>query len=227
LKEGGIMIDQLRIGNRYSYDEFEASVSTRKIGSPTKKSIKDTVPFSNITHDFSKINGEIYWGERSLEYVFEIDADTPHELEEKKIAFSSWIMNVFKEELYDPFIEGFHFLATFESIDFDDSEVEKTTATVTFSAYPFMIADLKTTSQFQVTTSEQVVRVSNASSHKITPTVIATVPVSLKHKETTYSINEGTTTNEALKLDVGVNEFTIKGTSGAGTLKFEFFEEVF
>lgn len=222
-----MLIDQLQIGSHFSYDDYEASIRERKIGSPKKKTIKDTVPFSNITHDFSKINGEIYWEERSLEYVFEIDAETPERLEKKKAAFSSWIMNVFKEELHDPFIEGFHFIATFDDIEFDDTEVEKTTATVSFTAYPFMIADLKTTNQFQVTTTDQVVRIANASSHKITPTVIASVPVSLEHNETTFSINAGTTTNEALMLDVGVNEFTIKGTSGAGTLKFEFFEEVF
>lgn len=219
------MIDQLRIGNKYSYDDFEASISERKIGAPKKKSIKDTVPFSNVTHDFSMINGEMYWEERSLEYVFEIDAETPERLEEKKIAFSAWIMNVFKEELHDPFIEGFHFIATFEGIEFDDSEVEKTTATVEFSAYPFMIADLKNVHQYSIT-SGQVVRLTNGSAHKVMPTITASVPVSLTHNGITYSINAGETTNEALKLDVGLNEFTITSTQ-AGMLRFEYYREVF
>ena len=66
------MIDQLKIGAIGSYDKFGASVSERKIGNPKKKSIKDTVAFSNKTYDFSKIDGELYWEERPLEYIFEI-----------------------------------------------------------------------------------------------------------------------------------------------------------
>lgn len=219
------MIDQLRIGNKYSYDDFEASISERKIGSPKKKSIKDTVPFSNVTHDFSMINGEMYWEERSLEYVFEIDAETPERLEEKKIAFSSWIMNVFKEELHDPFIEDYHFTATFEDIEFDDSEVEKTTATVSFTAYPFMIANIRNVHQYNIT-SGQVIRLQNASAHKVTPTLTASVPVSFTHNGITYSFNAGEITNEALKLDVGLNEITITSAQ-AGMLRFQYYREVF
>lgn len=222
------MFDQLQIGNQYSYDDFEASVKERVIGSPKKKSIKDTVPFSNITYDFSKINGEIYWEERQLNYVLEIDALTPEELEEKKIAFKTWVMNVFKEELHDPFIEDYHFIATFESIDFDDSEIEKTTVTVSFSAYPFMIADAKRSFVFTIPkTAETEVKIENGSSHRITPTLIASVPVSFKHDGTTFSIASGEVTNDSFKLEAGTNTLTIQPMSTGGTLRVEFFEEVF
>ena len=63
------MIDQLIIGKIASYDDFGASVAERKIIKPKKKSIKETVPFSNVTHDFSAIDGELYWEEASLEYI--------------------------------------------------------------------------------------------------------------------------------------------------------------
>ena len=222
------MIDQLKIGNKYSYDDFEASVKERVIGSPKKKSIKDTVPFSNITYDFSKIDGELYWEERTLSYVFEMDALTPEELEEKKIAFKTWVMNVFKEELHDPFIEEYHFMATFDDITFDDSEIEKTTITVTFSAYPFMIADVKRVFTFTIPkTAEAEVKIENDSSHKIAPTLIASVPVSFKHGGTTFSIPSGEVTNDAFKLETGTNTLTIQPVSSGGTLRVEFFEEVF
>ena len=103
------MLDQLRIGDKYSYDDFFASVAERKIKKPKKKKIKDTVPYSNKTYDFSAINGEVYWEERELEYILELDADTPEELEERKIALSSWLMNVIdttvrsKKKLEDTF----------------------------------------------------------------------------------------------------------------------------
>ena len=194
------MIDQLQIGRKYSYDDFEANVRERVIGSPKKKSIKDTVPFSNTTYNFSKIDGELYWEERELKYILEIDATTPEELEEKKISFKTWVMNVFEEKLHDPFIEDYHFIATFDDIDFDDSEIEKTTITVTFSAYPFMIANSKRIFELSIpTATETEVKIENGSSHRITPTLIASVPVSFKHNGTTYSIGSGETKNDSFR----------------------------
>lgn len=55
------MLDQLIIGDKSSFDDFDASVSERNISPPKKKEIKETVPFSNVTYDFSKINGELFW----------------------------------------------------------------------------------------------------------------------------------------------------------------------
>ena len=164
------MIDQLIIGNTKSYDTFGASVKERKIHAPKKKTIKETVPFSNKTHDFSAIDGEVYWEERQLDYIFEILADSPEELEEKKTAFFSWIMNVREEKLYDPFTEGYHYLATFEDIDPDDSEIEKSTITVTFTAYPYKIANEATVTTQTITTSEKTITINNKSSHRIIPT---------------------------------------------------------
>lgn len=222
------MIDQLRIGNKYSYDDFEANVKERKIGSPKKKITKDTVPFSNVTYDFSNINGELYWEERTLKYIFEMDATTPEELEEKKIAFSSWVMNVFKENLYDPFVEEYHFLATFADIDFDDSEIEKTTVTVTFTAYPFMLSNVKRVFTFNIpTASEEVVQFENKSSHKVTPTLIASVPVSFSYGGTTYSIKAGEMTSDSFRLDAGINMIKIQPVATGGTLRIEYVEEVF
>ena len=223
-----MLIDQLRIGSKKSYDDFEASVKERKIGFPEKKTVKDTVPFSNVTYDFSKINGELYWGERKLEYIFEIDADTPEELEQKKIAFNTWIMNVFDEELHDPFIEDYHFNATFDSIDFDDSEVEKTTITVTFSAYPFMIANTKKVYTFTFPTgSAATFKIENKSSHKITPILIASGPVTFDYGGKTYSINAGEYSSSSFKLETGLSDFIIQPASTGGTLRIEFFGEVF
>jgi hypothetical protein len=117
-----LKLDELRIGDKYSYKDFSASVRDRKISAPVKKKIKETVPFSNETYDFTSINGEIYWEERTLEYVLEMDAETAEQLESKKIDFKTWVMNVEKQELHDPYIKDYHFLATFDDIEFDDSE---------------------------------------------------------------------------------------------------------
>lgn len=222
------MIDQLIIGTNASYDDFEASVKERKVHKPKKKSIKETVPFSNVTYDFTAINGEIYWGETTLEYVFETTANTPEELEEKKQLFTSWIMNVMNAELHDPFIHGYHFNATFDSIGIDDSEIEKSTITVTFTAYPYMISNTKKSYSIGMETEEETtVKIMNDSSHRITPTFIADVPFYLIDKDLTYTFPAGETTVEEIIFGVGENMLKVKAKNTAGMLRIEFYEEVF
>ncbi len=223
------MLDQLQIGNMYSYDDFEASVAKRKISNPKKKSIKETVPFSNITYDFSAINGEVYWEERSLEYVFEITADSPEELEELKTYFSSWVMNVMNEKLYDPFIEGYHFLATYDDMSCDDEEsMEKTTVTVKFSAYPYMIANHPKKYTASVTKGAEItLKVTNNSSHRITPKLIADVPVQITIGNLVYTMGASTLEDEVVKLAIGLNEVKVKAANTSGTFTIEFVEEVF
>lgn len=222
------MLDQLRIGDKYSYDDFLASVAERKIGKPKKKEIKETVPYSNKTHDFSKINGEIYWEERELEYILELDADTPEEVEELKIPLSAWLMNVMNEDLYDPFIEDYHFKATFKDIDFDDSEIEKTTATVKFTTYPYMLANDKKVYSVEIPADEALtVPVKNISSHRITPTFNSSVPFELTVDGLSFSLPSGEITSEKIMLEPGNNTVKVKSTSGSGTLKISYIEEVF
>lgn len=222
-----LKLDQLQIGEKCSYDDFSASVRDRNISAPVKKKIKETVPFSNKTYDFSSIDGEIYWEERQLEYVLEMDARTAEELESLKIAFKTWVMNVENEKLYDPFIKDYHFLATFSDISFDDSEFEKSTITLAFTAYPYMISNSKKRYSFPITTAGGEIAVINNSSHRITPTFISDVPATITFGNVTYSMDAVEVTDEILSLAVGVNEMEIKASSASGTFQIEYSEEVF
>ena len=222
------MIDQLKIGAIGSFDKFGASVKERKISNPKKKKIKDTVAFSNKTYDFSKIDGELYWEDRTLEYIFEILADSPEELENKKQAFLSWVMNVQEEKLYDPFIKDFHFIATYDDSDPDDSEIEKSTIKVTFTAYPYKIANHAKTYTIGITPDgETSFEIENKSSHRIVPTIKTDVALSFRHDNTTYSISSGTTNDDDLYFEPGKFTVTAKATSKEGSLTVEFIEEVF
>lgn len=209
-----------------AYD-FDASMSEREISEPKKKSIKETVPFSNAIYDFTKINGEIYWEERTLTYVFEIIADSPEELEDKKRTFKDWVMNVHEEELHDPYIKDYHFLATFSEISCDDSEIEKSTITVVFTAYPYMISDAKRSFHFPLSTELTERKVVNNSSHRIVPTFISDVAFTVQFGGISYSFPSGEVTHEPLKLDVGNNLLSFQTSSSTGTVKVEFNEEVF
>lgn len=222
------MIDQLIIGTKSSYGDFEASVKERIDHFPKKKSIKESVPFSNKVYDFSKINGEVYWEERQLEYIFEITAASAEELEDKKREFAAWVMNVDNEKIYDPFIQDFHFEGTFADIDFDDSEFEKSTVTVMFTAYPYMIANIaKVINLSLIEGSEISIVVNNGSSHRINPTFISDVPFLLKMGSSSYGISAGETTDKRFWFASGENSIRLQSTEGNGTLRIEFYEEVF
>lgn len=221
-------MDTLIIGKKSSYDDYEASVKERIDHFPKKKSIKESVPFSNKVYDFSKINGEIYWEERTLEYIFEITAKSAEELEDKKREFATWIMNVDNEKIYDPFIQDYHFVGTFAEIESDDSEFEKATITVKFTAYPYMIADYSDVMTVSLTEGEWVTMlVNNDSSHRINPTFISEVPFLLKADNASYGIPAGETMDKTFWLAVGENNFRLQSTEGNGTLRIEFYKEVF
>ena len=230
------MIDQLVIGNKASFDDFSASVAKREINSPKKKSIKETVPFSNKTYDFSAINGEVYWEERQLKYVFEIIADTPTELEDLKTKFSDWVMNVIEENLHDPHIPDYHFVATFDDISYQDEEsLEKSTITVTFSAYPYKISNEQKTYTFELPTKRGIqVDIFNASSHKITPTFNGTTEYEVwidvvwgGSTGTRHSMPAGEVKDEAIKLEKGNNTFVLNNKADEEcVLTVSFNEEV-
>lgn len=211
------MLDQLTIGNKKSLDDFDASISGRHIGSPAKKIVKETVPFSNKTYDFSKINGELYWEERELEYEFEITANSPEELEAKKTAFSNWVTGVTEAEIHDPHIPDYHFVGTYEDMDFDDDEsVEKTVATVRFKAYPYKIKN-EATVLFGTATYGQELKgtMRTNSDHRILVDVVTNRSYTLVVGSTEYvfsGVTPGKDTDfpKAFALEAGQNEITVK-----------------
>lgn len=224
------MLDQLIIGEKASFDDFGASVATRKISAPKKKEIKETVPFSNVTYDFSDIDGEVYWEERELQYVCEIIAPTPEDLERKKTAFSSWVMNVIKEYLIDPFDTEYHYIATCADIDYaDDESLEKTTATVKFTAYPYKIANRPKAYDFKISANSEITAtVLNDSSHRITPTLITDANITLKTDDISYSVPIGETADGKLKIKAGVNTLILNNANDTECLlTVKFYEEVF
>lgn len=220
------MLDQLIIGNKASLDDFGASLAERKFTPPKKKSIKESVPYSNVTYDFSDINGEVYWEERQLECVFEITAPTPEDLERKKTAFFNWVMNIKDENIFDPYNLDYHYKGTFSDIAVaDDESIEKTTITVVFSAYPYKIANLPKIYKLKVE-GKITKNIINASSHRITPTIITDTTVVIKLDDVSYSMSAGEFTDSKLMFKQGVNTLTIESETECN-LTVKFFEEVF
>lgn len=230
------MIDQLIIEDKASFDDFGASLAKRNIGMPPKKSIKETVPFSNKTYDFSAINGEIYWEERELEYIFEMTAPTPEELEEMKAAFSAWVMAIHEARIYDPFIEDYHFVGTFDEMKFEDDEgLDKTTVTVAFTAYPYKVANIEKQYKTEIEKGvlwipkEVELTLINNSAHPVVPKVkVAGDSATIEANGISYALSEGEYVDSKLMLAVGSNTWVIQGGMKATvTVEISFNEEVF
>lgn len=229
-ERGGNMLDQLIIGDKASLDDFEASLSGKVAKPPKKKTVKETIPFSDRVYDFSKINGEFYWEERELKYQFEITADSPEQLERKRAAFADWVMNVADADIYDPYIPDFHYVGTYSDMSYSDDEtLEKTTVTVKFTAYPYAVSNEPKTHKYTVPAGEELTAVIvNDSSHRITPTFIIDQAVTVKLDNVSWAIPSGEITSEAIKLQQGANVITFNnGNSTASTVTVKFFEEVF
>lgn len=219
-------MDQVIIGGAGTNDLLGISLAERTYTPPKKKSVKETIPFSNKVYDFSKINGELYWEEGKVEYVFEILEDTMEGAKEKERNFLSWVMNVTEEEIKDPFIAGYHFVGTFDSVSVNDSEIEKIIVTVMFATYPYLISDQKKVYS-QTVDDKKTIEIKNNSAHPVIPDLIAEMPVSLTLGNTTFSIPKGTTTSSKIRLEPGENQVTLKNTENPGTISIEFYEEVF
>ena len=224
------MEDQLIIGSKSSYDDFEASVKESFISTPKKKEIKESVPFSNKPYDFSAINGEVYWEERELEYVFEIIAENPEELTQKKTLFLNWVMNVMEEKIYDPYDPDYYYVGTYSDSDCDDDESkEKATITVTFKAYPYKYSNRAMSSRVTVPSrSEQSVNLVNDSAHRIIPTITVDNNIVIISGGTSSAISAGTYTEGVVMLQKGVNTLLLQNNTDLPcNVVISYSEEVF
>lgn len=236
------MFDQLIIGNVASDDVFGATVKSRVIKDPKKKKITKTVPFSNATYDFTKINGEIYWEQRELEYELEMIASSYEQLEEKKSAFSNFVMNLIDAEIHDPFIPDYHFIGTYESKEFNDDESGlKTTIKLKFLAYPYKVANSpkKYFIDLPIGADAKIVDIENNSSHRIVPTIKVTgeiaISVYIDYPEFVTQVHEDTTiTDDKYALEPGLKTMAFGNAAGIfseeerdGSVEISFYEEVF
>lgn len=215
------MIKQLIINGLKSYDDFGVYISSRKISQPKKKIIKESIPFSNVVYDFSNINGEIYWEERTLEYTFDIAEVSTELMEEVKSRLLDWLMNAQDVEIYDPYIGDYHYKGSFESDswneDFGSGELS-----VSFTVYPYKISN----EEIEITElieENKTITINNNSSHRILTSIEVNGNLTILFNNSSYSVSNGLYTN-IFYLEKGVNELNI---DGSGTITFKYREERF
>ena len=140
------MTDGIRIGDLHSYRDFDVYINARNIGLPEKKSIRETVAFMNGYYDFTALNGAPAWGEREIEYVFDVVGDSPQDAENNMERILDWLCNVHDEDIFDDTLTRKHWHGSYSTCTpVYDEGGELVELSVIFVVHPFKIANEATT----------------------------------------------------------------------------------
>lgn len=221
------------------YDMGVTMAPGKNIGIPKKKKILVTVPFSNEEYDFSEIYGEQNYESRPLTYVFNIKGPNKIAMNVKKTKIINWLLNSHgKQKLYDDAFPGYYFLAEIESDASFNENWHDGTLTVTFKAYPFMIAELQEgndiwdTFNFELDVAQVTdfnvdgnadVTLYNVGTPSLTPTIEASATMEITKDGITYNVPKGKSNSSDFVLLTGENKLNIKGN---GTISFKFHKEL-
>lgn len=211
----------------------------KNVGRPSKIKRKRRPPFSNKEYDFSPLYGPQEYENRPLKYPFNLIGRTKEEMNVESMAIQNWLMGaVGKQPLRDDSFPGYHFLAEVEDETSFDENWSDGILTVTFDAYPFLIADkyegnddwdsfnfLLDFSQpvdFKINGSKTI-NLYNPGITQSIPKFISDNIFSVQKDDEVISILEGITQNDDFVLDPGENELTINGN---GSLSIRFHKEL-
>ena len=97
-------------------NELNIVMKKKTIQSPSKKKVKDSVPFMNGSYDFSTIgsNGEIVYSERDITITFGLPAETKEQLQVMYSKVLEWLVDVGKQKLIFDVMKDYYFLAEAE-----------------------------------------------------------------------------------------------------------------
>ncbi|HFK1791381.1 TPA: phage tail protein [Bacillus pacificus] len=234
----------INFNGKHSYNEmgYTMPADGRDIGFPSKEKIVVKVPFSNVEYDFSELYGSQTYGSRPLKYTFNVLKRgnwTPQALHVEKTKLINWLMNSNgRKKLYDDDIPGYYFLAEVESEASFEDDFETGTLTVTFRAYPFMIAelyegndiwdtfnfdlDVAQTTDFTVNGTLQVMLL-NVGASDVVPEIITPKQMKIIKNGITYTVPPGITKDKGFVLKSGENPLKVTGN---GTISFRFHKEL-
>lgn len=130
----------ISINGKHSFTDLGQYLKSRNIGIPSRKRVTGTVPYMNGYYDFSALNGEPAYDERTLEYTFDIMEDTPEAVEMTKNNIISWAMGAVESKIYDDYDPDHYFIGSYSEAEFtedDDLPEEGGELTITFAAQPY------------------------------------------------------------------------------------------
>lgn len=115
------MIEEFSVNGVHSYHTFGLRILERKIGYAPKDSMTERVPFSSVTHDFSRIYGKQSYGERILSYELEFVCMNKKIAQDRIIEILKKLKWDGRKNLYDDLLCDYHYEVREPEIDFSES----------------------------------------------------------------------------------------------------------
>lgn len=225
--------------SRHSYKDFKITIKSRNLGFPEPDLILERLAFMNGSYDFSEINGEITYGDRTLTYVFNVISWTKKSLHDLKTTISNWLRTGTKSILKDDIDVGWHYIAQVSKLDFPEENF-RGELTVEFTAQPFKIRneaegkllwdtfsfrnDISQKTSFDIYQLE-VIYLCNNGAKTLVPTINASENCKIKLNGVIYELEKGVTKDYHLKLTEGINVLTVTSDYNL-KIEFTFYREV-
>ena len=231
---------QLTFNNKKSYDDLGIILESYTINPPSKKKIKESVPFMNGSYDFSTVgsNGEIVYTERDIQVNFNLHARSKSELYNKYSEALEWALGVGQASLIFEDSPDVYWLAEVEEApSFEEVLSRNGKLQIRFVAEPFKIGtevegdkiwdtfnfetDYLQETEFEVN-GILVTTIYNPG-RTVVPQVNTSVPMSITANGYTLTTISGSNKDYRFKFKNGANTVTI---NGSGTVKIFFRKEL-
>jgi predicted phage tail component-like protein len=212
---------------------------SKSIQPPSKKKIKDSVPFMNGSYDFSTIssNGEPNFSEREITIVFGLPSETNEQLQKLYSTALEWLEDTNnKQQLIFDDMTDYYYMAEVEESSSFEQTMQFGLLTVKLVAYPFKTSidyvgddiwdtfnfeeDYAQTNQFDII-NYATINIYNPS-RSVSATIYCSVPMTITKDGVTYNLSSGNNTIYGFKINRLMNSIKINGT---GRIKFMFRKE--
>lgn len=217
---------EIRINGKGSFSDFGLEIKGRNISIPEKRSIRKTIPFRNGSLDYSNINGEIYWEDRTLQYVFDIAEWTTEEMEQIKDKVLDWLLNVHETKIEDDYTQGYFYVGSYDSNswkeDFGQGELS-----ITFVVYPYKFDNTRTELNIVATLEQQEITIINESSHRVIPIIVTDKEITIEINNNSYDLEVGENETSIYVLEKGINNWTITAKTEEANVNISYRKEVF
>ena len=232
---------QVMFNGKKSYDDFQLGLESISIQPPSKKKIKESVPFMNGSYDFSTIgsSGEPVYSERNIKARFNLFEKSRDLLYIKYSNVLEWLLDTGQDQLIFTDMPDYYYLAEVENApSFEEVISRLGIMEVEFVAEPFKYGadyegdgklwdtfcfetDALQNTSFDVAGSLNIVVVNTGRS--IIPQVIVSGDMSCILNGYTAVFITAKDKDYKFKLQPGENQITINGT---GNIEFKFRKEV-
>lgn len=207
---------------------------------PTPKEVEVTasVPYMQGKYDFSMLNGQRYFENRTLTYKLALFDSDYHYRMAMEESIKRKLMPLGKQRLFDTHTPGYYWNAKCISVQVeDDEEKGMATATVEFEAYPFAYTShdegddvwddvefdhwIWQYVSFNVNDDQQII-IDNIGSRPVESRFEVTGNIKITGDFGSLELNHDKIKDTTLILKTGKNEFAL---SGSGSIKFVFQRE--